>query len=192
MNIPPKASSREDFVDQLFAWFDEHGRTHFEENVTQLDHALQSANLAVAEGASDAQVVAALLHDVGHLILGEDNDADDFLEYDAMHELAGSGWLKQYFGEEVADPVRLHVAAKRWLYTRDHRYRDQLSDASRRSLEVQGGRMEAAVADAFELEPYSREAVALRIWDDKAKVDDLEVPPLSTYRQRVINCMTMT
>jgi phosphonate degradation associated HDIG domain protein len=172
-------------VDEICHLFATKGHAaYIGEPVSQLEHALQSAHHAELAGASDALVVAALLHDVGHLItkLPEDcavHGVDD------RHEALGQGWLKRHCGPEVTEPVRLHVAAKRYLCATDARYRARLSPASEQSLKLQGGPFTAAEAAEFERSPYYRDAVELRRWDDLAKVPGLEVPGLEHYRPRL-------
>jgi phosphonate degradation associated HDIG domain protein len=154
------------------------------EAVSQVEHALQSAHLAEAEGATDALVVAALLHDVGHLISGHDEDAADQC-IDDRHEVAGAAWLSCRFGSGVVEPIRLHVAAKRYLCVVEPDYFLGLSPASRRSLELQGGPFRAEERAAFEANPHHRAAVRLRRWDDAAKVPGLAVPGLDHYLDRI-------
>src|SRR5262245_5090927 len=129
--------------------FEERGAdAYFGEPVSQLDHALQTAHLAAASGVSDALVVAALLHDIGHLIDSRpENIADNGI--DARHEDTGVAFLSRYFGDEVVEPVRLHVAAKRYLCSVSAEYAARLSPASAQSLALQGGPMSEDEAAAF-------------------------------------------
>ena len=157
---------------------------YFGEAVSQTAHALQSANLAERAGAADALIVAALLHDVGHLLHGLPEDIAE-RGIDGRHEQGGADWLARHFGPAVSEPVRLHVAAKRYLCAVEPAYLAGLSPASRRSLELQGGPFDAAGVRAFEAEPYFRDAVRLRRWDDEAKVPGLAVPGLDHYRGRL-------
>jgi gamma-butyrobetaine dioxygenase len=154
------------------------------EPVSQTDHALQTAHLAEEAGAGDELVVAALLHDVGHLLHGRPEDLAD-QGTDGLHEAAGATWLAWHFGPAVVDPVRLHVAAKRYLCAIDPVYRDHLSPASQRSLELQGGPMGDAEIEAFERERHYQDAVELRRWDDAAKTPGLEVPGFEHYTARL-------
>ena len=121
--------------------------------MSQAEHALQAAELAEREGAPDALVVAALLHDVGHLLDGQDEDLAD-RGVDGRHEEAGCAWLAAHFGPEVIEPIRLHVAAKRYLCAVDPAYLDGLSPASRLSLSLQGGPMDAEERARFESNPF--------------------------------------
>ncbi len=154
------------------------------EAVSQEEHALQAAALAESEGAPDSLVLAALLHDVGHLLDGQDEDLAD-RGVDGRHEEAGCAWLSRHLGLDIIEPIRLHVAAKRYLCAIDPSYRDGLSPASRLSLSLQGGPMTPSEAAAFEQNLHSAAAVRLRRWDDAAKVPGLIVPGPSHYRARL-------
>ena len=154
------------------------------EPVSQAEHALQAASLAERDGAPDTLIIAALLHDVGHLVLGNEADVAD-RGIDAHHEDAGAAWLADHFGAEVAGPARLHVAAKRYLCAVDPGYLDGLSDASKLSLTLQGGPMSPTDVARFEQDPYYAMAVRLRRWDDEAKISGLDVPGPEHYRARI-------
>jgi phosphonate degradation associated HDIG domain protein len=156
-------------------------RQYGEERVSQCEHALQCAFLAEQEGASAAAVTAALLHDVGHL-LHEAGEHPAERRLDDRHEDLGSRHLTGIFGPAVAEPVRLHVAAKRYLCATDPGYFGCLSMASVRSLELQGGPFTATEAAAFRSIPFSDHAVRLRLWDDAAKLPGRETPPIEHYR----------
>ena len=178
-----------DFVDRLFAWFQEAGSSRYDEEVTQAEHALQTAHLARQADAPRALVIAALFHDIGHLLVGEHRSRDDFLLNDDRHEIVGAHWLSSLFDEAVAAPVRLHVPAKRWLCTRDSGYAARLSPASTRSLALQGGQMTADEAAAFEDQAHWHDAVALRRWDEAAKVRERSVPGFGDYRESVLRLL---
>lgn len=168
--------------DDLFAVMEKAGADQYgQEAVSQLEHALQCAQLAEQAGAPAASVVAALLHDVGHLIhdLGDDAAVRGI---DDRHEFSGAAILARWFGPDVTEPVRLHVDAKRWLCHAEDTYLSTLSPASVRSLALQGGVFGDADADAFIAQPYARAAVAVRRWDDIGKVEGLATPPLAHYR----------
>jgi len=169
-------------VDQVLALFAQpEAEQWYDEAVTERDHALQTAALAVASGASDELVAASLLHDVGHLIVNDLQPIEEMLRHDAHHEVAGAHFLAEWFGPAVSEPVRWHVAAKRYLCATEPGYLDSLSASSVRSLDVQGGVMTPAQVDEFERTPYRADAVTLRRFDDKAKVGGLDVPRLETY-----------
>jgi phosphonate degradation associated HDIG domain protein len=172
-------------LDQLFTLFTEKGQgAYFGEAVTETEHALQCAHLAEQAGADEALVTAALLHDVGHLLHGLPEDIAGH-GIDGRHEHGGADWLERHFGPAVVVPVRLHVAAKRYLCAVTPDYLVGLSPASRLSLRLQGGPMTETEVRAFEQEPWSRSAVAVRRWDDAAKVPGLAVPGLEYYRKHL-------
>ena len=171
-------------VDEVLALYDgEEARAWYDEAVTELDHALQSAALATAEDATPELIAAALLHDVGHLVINDNVPIDHELRFDHHHERAGAVFLAPLFGPEVTVPIRLHVAAKRYLCAVDAAYGSTLSASSVRSLAIQGGPMSAEEVEAFEGEPHLRAAVQVRRWDDRAKVAGAEVPRMETYRE---------
>jgi predicted HD phosphohydrolase len=143
-----------------------------------------AAWLAEKDGLGDAMIAASLLHDIGHLVhnLG-DNPADAGI--DDEHELLGHAWLVQHFGPEVTEPVRLHVAAKRYLCAAEADYFAKLSPDSVKSLSLQGGPMSAEELAAFEAGPYSAAAVQLRRYDEQAKVKGLQTPDVAHFMPAV-------
>lgn len=149
-------------------------------DVNQLEHALQSATLAQAAGEPASLVVAALLHDVGHMIhdLGEDPALDGI---DDTHEDIAAAWLGAHFGPDVTEPIRLHVPAKRYLCATDPGYFAILSEDSVRSLALQGGPMSAQEVADFERNPHFAEAVRLRRIDDRAKDPAAVTPPFAHF-----------
>lgn len=175
------ALSLEDGLARIAALFDTLGqRSYSGEPVTQLEHALQSAALAQAEGATEALVAAALLHDLGHMVndLGEtpsERGVDD------LHQFHGAHFLKPWFGPEVLEPIRLHVPAKRYLCATRAGYLEALSPDSQRSLVLQGGVYDKAEAEAFIGKPFAADAVRLRLWDDAAKVAGLPTPSFASH-----------
>jgi gamma-butyrobetaine dioxygenase len=146
-------------------------RDYLGETVTIGEHMRQAGALAEAAGAPAPLVAAALLHDVGHLRQ----------ETDARHGDAGARWLGRWFGEAVTEPVRLHVAAKRYLCAAEPGYWGLLSPESVRTLALQGGPMSAEQAAAFEALPYARDALAVRRWDDEAKDPSLTPPEFAHF-----------
>ena len=171
--------------EQLWAIYSGRGaHAYFGEVVTTLEHSLQTAHFAQESNAPEALVLAALLHDIGHLIDAAPSDFADW-ESDARHEVSGGNWLAQRFGPEVSEPVRLHVPAKRYLCATDPSFSAQLSDASVRTLALQGGPMSAGEIAAIRLEPYHRDAIELRHFDDRGKVAGLRTADFAHYRRLI-------
>lgn len=166
---------------EILALYSSHGGgAYFGERITMTEHGLQAAHFAHAETAAETLVIAALLHDVGHLIESVPDSIEEW-HADAHHEVTGARWLSQRFPAEVSEPVRLHVPAKRYLCATDARYFAMLSPASVHTLRLQGGPMSAEEVLRFETERYCREAVRVRRWDDQGKVAGLKTAPLEAY-----------
>jgi phosphonate degradation associated HDIG domain protein len=168
--------------DEISGLFSRHGGgAYFGEAVTQLDHALQAAHFAAADEAPDELVIAALLHDVGHLLQATPDNLADW-HTDARHEVEGGAWLAKRFSPEISEPVRLHVPAKRYLCATDPGYVAMLSEASIVTLKLQGGPMSAAEVAKFEAEPFHAQAVQVRRCDDRGKMAGLQTKGLEDYR----------
>jgi phosphonate degradation associated HDIG domain protein len=167
-------------VDHLFA--ERGGGEYHGEAVTQLEHALQCAALAERDAQPAEVIAAALLHDVGHLLHGH---GEDYLDHgvDDRHEALGARFLAHGFGPAVTEPIRLHVPAKRYLCTARPGYFALLSPASVRSLELQGGPMNAAEVTEFEKHPHFATAARVREYDDTAKVVGLATPSFAHFRK---------
>jgi phosphonate degradation associated HDIG domain protein len=169
-------------IDELLALLEVRGRAAYgREAVSQHEHAVQAAMLAEAASAGPALIAAALLHDIGHLV--EDSDALAAERgIDAVHELVGAHYLRGVFPPAVSEPVALHVPAKRYLCATEPGYRAALSPASEHSLMLQGGIFSSAEAALFKAGPHADAAIALRRWDDEAKIPGLKLTALEHYR----------
>jgi [1-hydroxy-2-(trimethylamino)ethyl]phosphonate dioxygenase len=168
-------------IEEISAIFATRGAAaYFGEHVSMLEHALQAAHFARAAAAPQPLILAALLHDVGHLVEEVPDDLEDWTS-DAQHEQVGSSWLAARFPAEVFEPVRLHVPAKRYLCATDPHYVSKLSAASVVTLKLQGGPMTAAEIALFESERYHKDAVRIRRWDDQGKVRGLTTADLASY-----------
>jgi [1-hydroxy-2-(trimethylamino)ethyl]phosphonate dioxygenase len=169
-------------TDEILAIFHKRGSgAYFGESVSMTEHALQAAYFAQTAAASPALIVAALLHDIGHLVDDVPSDIADWT-VDAHHEQIGGRWLATRFRPDVSEPVRLHVPAKRYLLATDAKYFARLSPASVITLKLQGGPMAAHEVAKFETERFHKEAVRVRQWDDEGKVAGLKTPSLGDYR----------
>lgn len=156
------------------------------EAISQLEHALQCANLAEHSGETPETVVAALLHDLGHLLAAErDHQIEHDTTKDDLHQYMALPFLRGLFPDAVLEPIRLHVDAKRYLCLIDPGYWSDLSPASKHSLEQQGGVFSEPEAEAFMAFPFASEAVRLRRYDDLAKVVGKAVPNLHHYAEHL-------
>ncbi len=162
-------------TDALFKLYEVHGDEDYGEGVTQLMHMVQCANLAKAEGYDDEIILAAFFHDIGHFL----EDAEEMGIYGKQdHDRIGGEFLLQNgFPEIMAKLVASHVAAKRYLTYSISGYYEKLSEASKKTLEYQGGPMNAAEAGAFDADPLKELYLKIRYWDDLGKETDTPVNP---------------
>jgi phosphonate degradation associated HDIG domain protein len=177
--------TRNNIVDFILDLFERRGAEEYMgEQVSMSQHMEQSAACASADGASDELVIAALLHDIGHFVSDFPIDA---LEngVDNLHEEAGADFLSAFFPPSVTEPIRNHVAAKKYLCAVDPDYINSLSLASVNTLKVQGGPMTKEEVSAFEANPFHAFAVKARLYDDNGKVAGLEIKPVASYRNQL-------
>ena len=184
-----KKEEAEIIVDEIFSLYENHGNADYiGEPVSQLEHMCQAAELAEEEGHDDEVVLAAFFHDIGHL-------CEFIMPVELMegvgvldHESIGQEYLvKKGFSERIAKLVRSHVEAKRFLTFRYPEYFEKLSDASKLTLQHQGGRMNAEEAEAFEADPMFDIYIKMRTWDDLAKITNKALPDLNRYKQMAIS-----
>ena len=162
-------------IEQITALFQAQGAVQYgAEAINQQQHALQCAHLAEQAGSTPALIAAALLHDLEHLVAVENSSKTAGV--DDLHQYMAIPFLRGVFPDAVLEPIRMHVDAKRYLCRVDSSYWASLSPASQRSLALQGGPFTASEADAFMAQPFAADAVALRLWDDRAK-DPAATPP---------------
>lgn len=170
------------------------GLAYLGEDVTMTEHQLQAGALALAAGCAHELVVAALMHDVGHVLGRGEGELDASAALgagnDANHDVSGARWLGRWFGPEVTEPVRLHVAAKRFLVATEIGYGARLSPASTYTLGLQGGAMNEAEVATFRADPHAAAAVSLRRIDEAAKDPLVRAAPLRTYRDLLRRVLT--
>ncbi|WP_327439375.1 phosphonate degradation HD-domain oxygenase [Pseudomonas donghuensis] len=179
----------EQIVSEVFALYQQHGHEDYiGEPVSQLEHMSQAAQLALAEGYDDEVVLAAFFHDIGHICGGAEGDMGG---YGAVsHEWVGANYLRRCgFSERLAKLVEYHVEAKRYLTLRQPGYYQRLSEASRRTLEYQGGVMTEAEADAFEQDPQCAVSLRMRQWDELAKEMDVPVIDLQLLKGKALELL---
>lgn len=174
-------ANQKQVAQEILAMFHQNGDSLYGgEGVTQREHALQAAYLAEQAGADANLILAALLHDVGHLLHDLPDDAPD-QGIDDVHEELGAKWLASRFPAEVLVPVQMHVASKRYLCATEEGYWDALSEPSKISLELQGGPMSDIECERFRSGDHFEACIRLRRWDDEAKVVGLNTPPLNHF-----------
>ncbi len=183
------ATTPEDIVDEVFALYEKHGdEDYIGEPVSQLEHMSQAATLAEDEGYDDEVILAAFFHDIGHLC-AEDAEAESMDGFGNVdHEKLGADYLRERgFSERLATLVESHVIAKRYLTYKYPEYYNKLSEASRATLEFQGGRMTDNEAAEFEKHPDAELFIKLRYWDDQAKEMNTPVQDLEHLKSLAIN-----
>lgn len=178
----------ESTVSTIFDLYDKHGAEEYAgEKVSQLEHMVQAAQLAMEGGYDDEVVLAAFLHDVGHLLPIHD-PSESMDGYGMMdHEKVGAEYLRKVgFSDRMCRLIASHVNAKRYLTWKYPDYYNQLSGASKKTLEYQGGRMEEAEALAFEADPLFDLYIKMRRWDEAAKIEGKPVPDLNLFRAKAM------
>ncbi|WP_158994678.1 phosphonate degradation HD-domain oxygenase [Mucilaginibacter sp. L196] len=176
-------------VNKIFSLYEKYGdEDYIGEPVSQLEHMSQAAALAQAEGYDDEVILAAFFHDIGHLCAtdGEAESMDGMGNVD--HEKLGADYLLHFgFSERLASLVKSHVVAKRYLTYKYPEYYNKLSQASKTTLEFQGGVMSADEAIAFEANPDAELTIKLRLWDDAAKEMNIPVNNIPYLKSLAIN-----
>jgi len=165
-----------DKVNKVFALYEKYGdEDYIGEPVSQIEHMSQAAALAEAEGYDDEVILAAFFHDIGHLC-AEEGEAESMGGMGNVdHEQLGADYLRSFgFSDRLAELVKSHVIAKRYLTYKYPEYYNKLSPASKGTLEFQGGVMSEAEAQAFEDNPDAELIIKLRLWDDAAK--EMNIP----------------
>jgi phosphonate degradation associated HDIG domain protein len=177
----PASTKQADPVQTILELFQARGSSEYGgEAVTQEEHALQAAASAMRDGGDEALIAAALLHDIGHLLHDLPDDAPDE-GVDDHHENSGGAFIEAHFGPEVCEPVRLHVAAKRYLTAVEPEYMAKLSEPSIVSLQLQGGPMSDEEQATFRANPHWEAALRLRRYDEEAKVPGATTPTVKDF-----------
>lgn len=179
-----------DFIAEIEALYSRWGSNKYDEQISQIEHAVQCAEFARHAEADDELIVATLLHDIGHLLELEQKDGNPNLNKNDEHESSGAAYLARHFSSAVTAPIALHVEAKRFLCTTEETYFAQLSPASVRSLELQGGKMSASEVERFAKHPASERAVALRRWDELGKSLEPSGLTFLDFRDYLRRCLT--
>jgi [1-hydroxy-2-(trimethylamino)ethyl]phosphonate dioxygenase len=185
----PDRVTRDTVVDFIIEMFHHMGsQDYLGEAISQGEHGIQCAIMADQLESKDTLTAAALLHDLGHFLHTRAEDCADH-GIDAQHEDYGADFLARFYPPAVSEPVRLHVNAKRYLCAVEPDYFNRLSQASIRSLELQGGPLQGDALEAFAANPYRQDAVTLRRCDEGAKVPNLSLPDIETFRPLLIRVL---
>ncbi len=177
-------------VDEIFDLYEKHGSDDYiGEPVSQIEHMSQSAQLALGENYDDEVVLAAFFHDIGHLCAKE---AENMGGYGVKsHEKIGADFLRSKgFPEKMAKLVENHVQAKRYLTFAFPEYYERLSEASKKTLEYQGGKMTKQEAEVFEIDPLFSESIRMRHWDEEAKLENIPVLDLNLLKSKALRILT--
>lgn len=182
-----QSNQAEKTADEIISIFQTKGGSDYAgEPVTQLEHACQAAQLAEKQGYDDEVILAAFLHDLGHLL--EEEGLEHMDGYGVKdHEAVGAHYLRERgFSAKLTDLINSHVAAKRYLCYANKRYYDNLSDASKMTLKFQGGPMGEEEAKAFEANPMKNLIIKMRTWDEEAKLTNVPLPDLKVYHDKIV------
>ncbi|RZS97850.1 phosphonate degradation HD-domain oxygenase [Cecembia calidifontis] len=179
-------------VNEVFALYEKHGKEDYiGEPVSQIEHMCQSAQLAESEGYDKEVILASFFHDIGHLF-ALDKQIENMGGFGAVrHELLGADYLRaKGFSEKIARLVENHVQAKRYLTYKFPEYYSKLSEASKKTLEYQGGVMSPQEAEAFENNEYFELSLKMRTWDEMAKEENIPIPDLSKYKKLALEIIS--
>ena len=179
----------EQVIAEVFALYERFGDSDYiGEPVSQIEHMSQTAQCAMAEGFDDEVVLAAFFHDIGHICAEGAENMGGFGV--VSHERLGADYLRRAgFSERMARLVEYHVQAKRYLTLKEPGYYERLSEASRRTLEYQGGVMSAEEAEAFEQDPLCAVSLRMRQWDEQAKEMWVPVIDLAVLKEKAVRLL---
>lgn len=182
--------SEDQVIEEILRAYEKCGDLDYGEDISMREHMLQTACLAEQGGDEERLIVAALLHDYGHLICDQPNNI--FAEgKDNFHETLGARALEKWFDEEVVGAIQLHVDAKRYLCAASPKYRTELSDASITTLGVQGGPMNSREMAAFREQTGHEMALRVRVYDDLGKEPNMRRPELDHYVPMLRRCLSL-
>jgi len=172
-------------IEKIIANFINNKSLYIGEHVTMSEHMIQTAMLAEKSKCDDNLICSSLLHDYGHFIL---ENPDELVKHnvDGQHENIGYEYLKIFFKKEVVEPIKYHVLAKRYL-ARDKNYFNKLSEASKKSLKLQGGVLNEGECTKFESQKYFKSSILLRKFDEAAKETNVKMKSIHDYQKLLIS-----
>lgn len=181
-------------IDEVFGLYEKHGNADYiGEPVSQLEHMSQAAQLAIEQGCEDEVVLAAFFHDIGHICVMQ-NTANSMGGYGIKsHEKVGADYIRSKgFPERVARLIESHVQAKRYLTSKHPEYYEALSEASKKTLEYQGGKMTSEEVQRFEEDDIFAESILMRRWDELAKETEVPVIDMSDLKSRAKKLLALS
>lgn len=192
MSVKKQTADIESVIDEVFSLYERFGHADYiGEPVSQLEHMSQSAQLAILRGSDDEVVLAAFFHDIGHICVMQQTENSMGGYGVKRHEKIGADFIRSKgFPERVAQLIESHVQAKRYLTFKYPEYYNNLSEASRKTLEYQGGKMTADEADRFERADIFDASILMRRWDEEAKemhVPIIDMQDLKLRAKRVLS-----
>ncbi len=182
---------KKDSIQEIFDLYEKYGnQDYIGEPVSQIEHMSQAAQLAIDAGFDDEVILAAFFHDIGHICVSR-NEENNMGGYGTKsHEKIGADYLREKgFSERIARLVENHVAAKRYLTFKDPAYYANLSEASKQTLNYQGGKMTPAEAEEFERDPLFEASIQLRKWDELAKETNTPIIDLEKIKAKALNAL---
>ena len=156
-------------INNILDLYKNYGNTFYDKNITQTQHAFATMNMAIQNSQPEYLQLTSFLHDIGHLILNESDNNQNFLQTNLHHELVAYNFLKQYFPDKITKPILNHVYAKRYLCSKFKYYYDDLSQSSKKSFKLQGGFLNQYSINKFEKTSYFNDTIILRRYEDIAK-----------------------
>ena len=172
-------------VEEIIFNFSNNKSLYIGEELTMSEHMIQTAMLAEKNKCTNDLICSSLLHDYGHFVLEDPNQLVSN-HIDGNHETIGANYLKEYFSNEIIEPILLHVDAKKYL-ARNKKYFDDLSEASKTSLKLQGGIMSDNEAKQFEKNKNYKNAIKLRRFDEGAKKQNIKIKDIKDYKELLIS-----
>lgn len=160
---------RNNTINSIIALYNMYGHYKIQSHITLKQHALQSADVAISKNENEKLILSTFLHDIGHLILNEHNEKDDFLNKDLKHEQVGYRYLERCYDSDIVTPILYHVKAKRYLCSTDLNYYNNLSRTSKTMYNLQGGELNREAYNILKLDPHFKDAIKIKKYSDMAR-----------------------
>tara|TARA_B100001121_G_scaffold305651_1_gene323518 strand:+ start:107 stop:1441 length:1335 start_codon:yes stop_codon:yes gene_type:complete len=187
-NIIEKNEKHKEYItNYIINLYKKKGNTMYDTHISQKEHSFQTMEMAIKKGFDEKFQLCCFLHDIGHLLLDENNNNEDFLKKDLKHELIGYNFLKEFLDDEITKPILLHVQAKRFLCSINNEYYNTLSNSSKESFKIQGGKMTEEQCNTFRNNSYVNLALTLREFEDISKKKENEICTDYDYIEKLLN-----